>query len=637
MSWTVEVAADAAASSWTNLSAYIDSASVRFGGQAANGQAGSGYGFNLADDAATFDLPSRRVVRFKIGSNVVARGRIVTQRVGRGTVLGGDARAFGVEVSDGNAHLQGIPVDNWERPAETDVERITALCADFLAGNPRASTDLATTYLSSADPVNLDEQTYFATNPAGVVSDVCGVSGKLFFVTVDDEVFYDAQDSTAYPATLVVTDESPNLVDEFPPINDSGPGERDGSELYTGLSMHYGEATATVTLIDPDAEAAHDYWREVVYSDAKTEAEAQEKLDALLPQRSADEQRYSFAVRLSDDEITQIKYGQTLSYRSAAAGVLDPITIRAARVTFEPFTVGFWLVRIEGAFTKKTAPRLTRGTSPTPTAPSVYQCNPAGKSVFTGTWEDVTGWDGDVTVGATTLSMDASWVGGFPGVKAAKRFVLTTAAFPWRVAYYVSGSHLGVGDGSHNDLAVDGTGSFANFPVASYYSEGGSVADWYGGTLASPAGSTIFVEVENTPLNGKRVRMTVSGSGLSTGWFDAELPDELETITWYTEPSSTSGAGAWAVWTYEVSGIQVTTCGDPVYGQEVAMATLDTSDGVTAAYTTPYPYIYNTLRVLVDGIDWTHLVTQTDPAAGTFTFTTIPASGDTISISYTAG
>ena len=66
--------------------------------------------------------------------------------------------------------LRGIIVDDWARGAETDVARVLALVNDYLAGNPRLTTDLDTTLVASGNTVNLEAHEYHDTNPEAVLS-----------------------------------------------------------------------------------------------------------------------------------------------------------------------------------------------------------------------------------------------------------------------------------------------------------------------------------------------------------------------------------------------------------------------------------------------------------------------------------
>src|SRR6185369_6589542 len=350
--------ANAAASSWTDITALVDRTTMQIGGQAAAGEAGS-YGFDFADDAAAYTLPARRVVRFKIGSTVAARGRIASKGLSRGSMPIDDARAFDVLIGDGNQHLQGIPIHRWSRPAETDVARVHALIDTFLSGSPRASTDLADTYVSAAATVSLPKKRYDTTNPLGVLQDIVRVSGKFAFITVDDEVFYAAPDSTIYASDISITDDGPDLVDEFPPVDPTG--TEDGTEVFTGLRLVYGTKRATVHDTVPGGAAAYDYWEEVVFSDAKTASEATSELTAKLDELGGEEGRYVFGVRLTAAQISRLKYGQPLTFRSAASGVLAPTTIRISQVQYEEVGDGIWLVHCEGGPPEKLAPRLTRG------------------------------------------------------------------------------------------------------------------------------------------------------------------------------------------------------------------------------------------------------------------------------------
>lgn len=359
MTWTLEVASNAAASSWTDVTDVVDRTSVRMGGQVGP-SAGTSYGFDLDDDAAAVSMPSRRVARMTIGSTVVGRGRVVSSGVSRGTMFHGDARAFDVEVADANGHLQGIIVDGWERPAETDVDRMIALADDFLSGSPRASTDLAQTYIDSGNTIMLEAKRYDADNPLGVVEDLCRASGKIAFITADDEIFYDVDTSTVYAAGLSVTDVTPNLSTEFPP--DSPTGTYDGSEFLSGAIGKYGTADPPASITDTRStpEAAHDHWREVLYLAGGTSGTATRELTGILNNQSRDEERFDFGLKLTEAQIDLVKYGMTASFRSAACAVTTPRTIRIARIEYEELGDEIWMLHCQGGFPDKLVRRITK-------------------------------------------------------------------------------------------------------------------------------------------------------------------------------------------------------------------------------------------------------------------------------------
>jgi hypothetical protein len=73
--------------------------------------------------------------------------------------------------------------------------------------------------------------------------------------------------------------------------------------------------------------------------------------------------------------------------------------------------------------------------------------------------------------------------------------------------------------------------------------------------------------------------------------------------------------------------------GDPQSGQRIEDEGFE-GDGTTTDFTTAYPYGANTLEVFVNGLDWTAVLTETDPAAGDYGTAYPYPLGATVSVRY---
>jgi hypothetical protein len=366
----------------TERSSIVLRTTLRAGGQAFEGQVGTGGGFDLDDNAAAITLPGR--VRWTLTDDeddvVLARGRIGPKGIGRGPMPMGDARSYDVQLDDGNTHLYGIVVDQWERPEESDYARVQALAAAFLSGSgstsPKArdTTDLdATTYVPNTHTVTMEAKTYDATNPAGVLGDCKRASGKEFFVTVGDELFYDIPTSTAYASGLAITDNPSAGTDKVPIWEDGPPLNQDPSELLSGGVGIYGTAQTRIADSRSAVEAAHDKWETAVYLDAETSGQANLELDTLLDNQGVEEERFECVILVPTEQLGMIKYGQTISFRAAAAATLSPRVLRIGRLMWEmPGAEGApYKAHLELGFPKKVVPRIRKGTKPPPNVVSV--------------------------------------------------------------------------------------------------------------------------------------------------------------------------------------------------------------------------------------------------------------------------
>jgi hypothetical protein len=141
------------------------------------------------------------------GSEVrMAAGRIGTKDYTRGVQPADRAREVVMQCGDRNEELQDIIVDAWDRGEETDVVRVNALITAYLSGSPRTTTNIANTYVSSDNPVTLPARLYDGTNPRSILQEIASFANKEFFVTIDDELWYDVATSTSYLAGLKISD-----------------------------------------------------------------------------------------------------------------------------------------------------------------------------------------------------------------------------------------------------------------------------------------------------------------------------------------------------------------------------------------------------------------------------------------------
>lgn len=660
----LEYETDPTGDTWAELTGAVRIESLHMGGVADSSGAGTGFGFDFEDPAAAFALPARRRVRlwlYGVGDLLLAAGRITDKGVARRSPPVGDVRGFDVNLADRNSDLQGIEVHRWVRPAETDVERITALADTFLSGDPRVSTNLTQAYLSASNPVDLAAKTYDATNPAGVVADVCGQTRKLFFINQWGDIIYDAEDSTAYSAAagvdLTVADDQAEVTTGgsfvFNPIFAGAAGTQDGTELYTGLTGLWDEYLSSVSDSDGTAEAAHDYWRETVYLNARDETAATAELSAILDDRKAEEERFSFAILVPDDPSGLIGfgfgYGHTFSFRAAAAGVLTPVVVRASRVTWSLVRPGLWKADIEAGFPRKLAPRLSRGTS-RDTQPVPVGTGPSGGynpvcADLPDSWAEagVVGFDqmdvtflfGDITMTALTgqdLSQGIAYQSPDPTLPVS----IDRGELRGRVLLPVLGAD------------VQGTGG----ATVSVFLNDALTAGLQIVQTRSPAA------VKYKPIGGASettVPVTIDGEFryrllVLSGLTYAKVWPLLE-----PEPADWTGPGTSAALTevrvvtvfgpavttfaidYDVLVYLPTWCDFPpapvAFAGQIYRAHIATSDGTTAEFSLPtYPgtgYVSGTLQVYVDGV-WQPVTESSVSPPGSFELGAIPDDGDEI-------
>jgi hypothetical protein len=298
--------------------------------------------YSIVEDATTPDT-------------TLSRGRIVSWTSERdeefGAVVGLGVR-YTMRGEDQNRELLGLAFNatfaacssagSWIRPAETDVARVTALRNDFLDGSPRTETNLSTTYIAAGNTVNLPAKTYPAgTQPWDVMQECALEAGKFWFVTVDNEIFYDVRQSTNYPATLKVSDRSADIDNTtvFAPIWDVGPAlDLQGQDIASGLVAHW-DVDRHFFVNDADYETRYGIWYDSVsIPQVDTEAHAETIANNILISRHLGNRTYAFSLLLRNTQVHLIKPGQLLQFKARAAIDADETYTdrRVAEIQWEP-------------------------------------------------------------------------------------------------------------------------------------------------------------------------------------------------------------------------------------------------------------------------------------------------------------
>jgi hypothetical protein len=187
----------------------------------------------------------------------MAAGRIGTKDYTRGVQKADRAREVVMQCGDRNEELQDIIVDAWDRPEETDVVRVNALITAYLSGTPRATTNISNTYVSSDGPVTLPARLYDGTNPRSILQEIAQFANKEFFVTIDDELWYDVATSDSYLAGLRISDRPEEWTTE-----ESGPGAATvrlyPSDIQSGDGPDPESDDAPILIASSHADAAWD-------------------------------------------------------------------------------------------------------------------------------------------------------------------------------------------------------------------------------------------------------------------------------------------------------------------------------------------------------------------------------------------
>jgi hypothetical protein len=585
MTLKVEIAATKAASSWTDITSLVERTSFRLGGRAFNGESAS-CGFDLDDDAASRNLPPHRVVRVTedatASPTILMWGRVESDSSSRGTRFSDDARKYDVSLSDRNADVRGIVVRAWSRPAETAAARLQALVADYLDGSWRASTNLTDTLVTTGSPMtaSMPKKRYHGVAAVDIIDEIQQASGCLWFVTADGRVFARAETSTAYASTISITDDgTDDQASVFAPIFEGEAGTREKSEVLSGGVAGYG-SSGLATERRTSIEDAGDRWEDVLSTNATTSSGAATELAQQLDLRQLEDATYRCAIDLRADQVDLIAYGQMVTFRAAAARVTTPATVRVAELTWENVGKDLYRAHLELARPTKIASRIKRGTGGSGGTIATADGTPVGLAPFDA--NDYLAFDG-----AHFYAWTCSGVGDNGGV-ASSSVDLTMGTYDYSMTMIADGGIWA------------GRGGLSSDPDPDYGWNTGS------NPLTIDVGSSFPVTVSGSIVLSLDAP-DIFGHGNAASLL--HVPGRHWTLSGWIDPVG---------WVPPDPPL-------PTAGQEVANDVPTAApDGATALFTLTVAsagagYRPQTLRIFVAGIDITADITETDPAAGTFT------------------
>jgi hypothetical protein len=494
-------------------------------------------------------------------------------------------------------------------------------------------------------------------------------TGKSHFVIVNGDgsmdLFYAVDSYTGFASSLAISDSAFNDTTILAPIIESPPLTEEGSEIYTGGTIIYGDANTRLSATRTTPESLHDYWHIAYWdSEARSAADATNRLAVMLDGAQAEELTYRCQIEVLIAQIDNIKCGQTISFRCAAAKVTSNTTLRIVRLTWKPpeHPEGPYLVDLELSVPSKTRKRRPppgaagtgsgtggdggHGDVP-PTDPSPCDnCPPfvAPAPTLLHTY-NLHYLDGTAIAGPSTLDGDFSgswqissgtqfWSPGGTSLVGydLKHFGTTTAPPDPSGVHNHRREFLALvvgGTATHARLTgrIGNTGSIApvnwtleagNWPIARPSAGGTPPAYGYigsgigGGTLtvASP-----FAAIDVTwPISGGMAQWvlkvttdpTVAGDFSGVGIDDPTAPDT-----------------SWTLRTYQAS----TTV--PVSGQFVGSDVPSGSvDGSNATFTASFPFMPGSLeKATVNSVDWLGDVASQNPSTGSFTLSHPPKAG----------
>lgn len=275
---------------------------------------------SLDDPAGTLDLTGWArwdVYELSAASNdrIIWSGYAADRTVRRGGYRTGSGRVWDVNLADANTVL-GLRVltdDAAERPAETDVDRVT-----WLTTTAAFAVIGDTTYVSTANPVDMDAADYRGQYVTDILRDCSVQSGKNWFVYNAEPdprlgLFYDVAASSNFSSSLRLTNDA-TAVDEITTFYvkaDDAEVNIDPSRVYSGVVIPYDGGM--IHAEDSDTRAAF-VWRDAVMpAHNVTSAEtATARGERILRDVATEQQRLRLTTILPADGINDLRAGHRI-------------------------------------------------------------------------------------------------------------------------------------------------------------------------------------------------------------------------------------------------------------------------------------------------------------------------------------
>lgn len=606
-------------------------------------------------------------------------GAVADRAIGRGPFSTDSDAQWAVSVVDENTFLDDILIrdsDGGNRPAETDVARVTWLLGTAAMSGITGGA-ITSAGMSMGSGVQMDANDYRRQHPRDVLDACAEISGKNFYVRDDGSGrklwYYDPTSASIDVASGALSNDLADLSSTtFAPAWGEQPAlTRDPARVYSAVSVGY-DTGASVGVDNSTTESTFRRREIAIEDDAATTASVARTFgNQYLTQASTEEDTVECPVLLPSDKLGLFRPGQRVSTNFTHLG--GSIAYRISRITWE-LSEGenpdLYLVTMT-----LTIPKITRFSGRTGgggggTAPASNPFVPLSIDTTRSFWQADSFEDGPVNP-HYYVRLDSYPDGVVNLVNVASPVVYPIlVGRGYEVRHLVDQAETGpppytaqyqdrlfmtlVNPGWDGEVKFSGaimtsTAVQPSAPVIRVFRSGfdyvdgsGSLASWTwtDPSQLSPDGafllsSSVYIDVplefEDVSPAGTISNFQNVGGNTAYVWMVSRnftMGLSRQFIIEAVEPATGH------VLTVQIqSGSAYYT---PIPGQPVALAFLATGDGSTVGYTTAYPYKPGSLIVLVDRIDWSNEVTETDPTTGAFTFIVPPAAGDLIEVRYIA-
>lgn len=651
--------------------------------KADKGQVGSSD-ISFDDPTGTLDLGAHRA--FYMNEDACSEFRCYSgyatgRKYGRADSLKtGAARRITASVLDLNAIFTFKVINHttfhYNRPAETDIERITwliSVSAGVLGIHDNGLID-------TANPVTMSAANYTAQFPGQVMQDCANASGKTFFAYFDSVAgetslaYFQSTDASFYPSTLSISNVMADWSSTcFDPSFDAEL-ERDPSQVFDGVLVQHsgGEvyARASGRVLPRDVVAPQ--------SNTSSHLAAEHLAQQFLAASENEAETVTCTLKLPPDKVNLLLAGMMVNARFAHfPGWESGLDVRVLErsIKQDEATQAFYNVTV--TLGHSVAVSFTNGTGgdnshnpPSQQPPYV----PSGGSPFTYVQSAKTANDtngADATFGATPTAgnfltgillveqlggggaVPGDFVAAWPSGWVVDQGPIGTATDQRLVAMWMAHKTAEASEPTAVtvDVTIGATTPWNGFLIVAEYTSTGTVSAVDPGTYVSANGSPPIPTV--TPTGGVPALIVACGAHEpdyigTTASAGYNVRQEFKTggsrqALAYVDQLVTSASGSYGGTlnltggTDDYSFIPVVVYSaqggsGPAIGQPVAPESA-TSDGSQVIYTTNYPYVPGSLVVKVNGVVLAN-VAETSPSTGVFTLPAPPASGAVITWTY---
>jgi hypothetical protein len=572
-----------------------------------DGEVGNGI-LPILDRDSNYDVHTGRQALIEEGAVVLSDGFMLDQDRVRG-FSPAVAREYQFGLADANALLDGFRISR-RRPAETDVERVL-----YFASQDGPAWD--TTWVIDANTANMPAKRYYSDGgwTSELIPDVVSYTGKTLFLhdkagggrCLHYHILTDGH-TCGLSISDVIADSLGSLTTFFPQEPQRTRTSIDLRNDVKGVD----QAGRVSIQFDATSETDHDADGLLHEAQLDIEASSQSDLDvqtaAFLASQKDDLDTWTCSIGpLDEDALALIRVGDLITVTSTVMG-LSASEKRISHMTLTPVVgegsrarVRWWMAALEiGAPIRRRARVGTRRPAP-PTEP--FTCVPPDFRVFSDTASPAL----ECVVAEFAVDCQSSTGTG-------STFHLYNGA-TYRVDYLVY----------HNPNSLDLQANLLADHSPNFVGDLGAVR--------IPMGSGLF----GTAIPFASTEFTMAGDCNVHAWLDGDTPGGPPSENSFSSISATIYYVSGSDPRFEdMAGVPCTN-GEPDSGQEVVDAGY-LGDGTTTTHTTDNGFAYRpgSLHVVVNGLDWTSDVTESDPTTGEYELAYPPPLNSTVRVFYVA-